>query len=412
MSNIDPNNKMINGPVNIIRLQGDIDGIDKVIYLFLDFHMEVTTQTQCQDIFSKDVQKYFVDSFYHLSKGDRTYDFFLEIYPSELADLKPKRHSGIDYKDKYIEEVVKFFRKVFKYDSKKNKVMVNKLFKNVRLHYIDVRDYYKLTIHDQMSLMIELAHGFMCKDGIDLRELRHIVQFMEIMRDHFELIIDSLEEPTVSNNFKPRIIKHQSDRADVKTLKYLSNKIKTSYKHKNVEKIMNKLVNESIDNFSSSIDYINESIEVLSSYEDQIYGSENSLIRDDNSTTIFGYGLSSYTIRNMIVEIVNRVDKLFDDNFIGFFARLMDIYFLRRFLDKDYITNVIAYTGAMHSNTYIYMLVKYFGFKITDMSHHTMPIKQINNEIKERSLMETQELILPKQLIQCSNMSSFPENFL
>lgn len=33
----------------------------------------------------------------------------------------------------------------------------------------------------------------------------------------------------------------------------------------------------------------------------------------------------------------------------------VDIYFLRRFLDKDYITNGLSYTGSTHSLMYVYI---------------------------------------------------------
>src|SRR5581483_10204310 len=150
----DPTKHLVNGPVNVIRLEGQINDVTKVIYLFMDYHIDTNMQTQCSNIFSQDVQRYFADNFYELSNGDRMYDFFVEIYPTELASeayIKPK--TNVEHKDKYIEEVVKFFRKIFRYSSKKNEVRTNKLFQNIRLHYLDVRDYYKLSFHHHVVQM-------------------------------------------------------------------------------------------------------------------------------------------------------------------------------------------------------------------------------------------------------------------
>ena len=40
----------INGPVNVVRLEGNINDISKVIYFMFDFHNNVNNQTKCNDI--------------------------------------------------------------------------------------------------------------------------------------------------------------------------------------------------------------------------------------------------------------------------------------------------------------------------------------------------------------------------
>ncbi len=408
----DPNLTMINGPVNIIRLEGNVHGINKVLYLFMDYHNNVTSQTQCSNVFSQDVQKYFTDSFFQLSEGTLMYDFFLEIYPSELTKT-PKDFMRKEYKEMYIEEVVKFFQKIFKYDSKKNKVSVNKLFKNVRLHYLDIRNYYKHNVHSDVSEMISIARSFMKNDYINVSNLDVIIDLLNVMKTHLETIVDVL---TSNKKFKPKktkIIKPDTKKLDYDALEYLADKIKGSYKYDDVKKVMNKLIEASINSFENTITEINETREIFMNYADAIHNSKNKLVRDENTTYVYSYGLSPYTIRKMILDIMNRVEILMDEKFIEFFARFTDIYFLRRFLDKDYITNAIAYTGALHSNTYIHVLTKYFDFKITNISHSKInDMEKLTQEVKKRSLMEIQELVLPGTFRQCSNMTDFPPDFL
>lgn len=409
-----PNITMINGPVNVIRLEGQIHNIKKVIYLFMDYHINVMSQTECENIFSVDVQKYFVDNFYRLSnETNKMYDFFLEIYPSELANniheqTKPKK----EYKDKYIEEVVKIFRKIFKYDSKKNKVMVNELFKNVRLHYLDIRDYYKNIVHAKVSKIVKIAKGFMTRDNINLNDLQEIIDLMHIMSEHFNLVSKILAKTNTKNSGLKIIKKQTKIGLDIPMLDHLANKIKSSYNHNDIKKIMLKLINESIQNFNKSIKEINKAIEKFQSYLEKIYRSGSKLTNDTNTTYLYSYGLSEFTIREMIVDIVNTVENIFSEKFIEFFARFTDIYFLRRFLDKDYITNAIVYTGAMHSNMYINILIKNFGFKITHASYSKIKdMDKLNAEIKKKSQMEIQELILPDFFQQCSNLTDFPSDF-
>ena len=93
---------------------------------------------------------------------------------------------------------------------------------------------------------------------------------------------------------------------------------------------------------------------------------------------------------------------------------LMDLYFLRRFLDKDYITNAILYCCAFHTSDIIYILVNEFKFKIT---HSTSDINNINKIITSKNKYELilpygyQLLIKNKTIIQCSDISLFPKNF-
>ena len=411
----DPNTRFVSGPVNVIRLEGDIHGIKKVIYLFMDFHMSVNDQTQCENIFSKDVQKYFTDNFYKLNEGSNIYDFFVELYPTELADDTYKKGiSSKDYKEKYIEEVVKLFRKIFRYDPRKNKVHVNKLFKNVRLHYLDIRDYYKHNIAQRVSEMTDIAADFMSNDSIDLRDLERIIKLMQIMRDHLQYIINVLAKRSDKNIETPKIINYRNRSVlDSRAIEYLANKIKNSYNHPDIKKAMHELIDLSISNFKLAISEIDDASKRFYSYADIINESSGRLVRDENSSYLYTYGLSTNTIRQMIVDIANSVDSLVDERFTEFFARFTDIYFLRRFLDKDYITNAIVYSGAMHSNTYIYFLINFFNFKITHASYSKIKdMNKLTNEIKKRSLMEIQELILPDKFAQCSNMENFPEEFL
>lgn len=128
-------NIYINGPTNIIRLTGQINGINKVLYVMCDWHADIHVQTKCADVRSTDVDKYLVENFDEITNGDKIYDFFLEINPLDLA-YKP-----LDYKEIYINDVRNLFMKSFHIDLNKNIVGKSNEFPNIRFHYIDIRDY-------------------------------------------------------------------------------------------------------------------------------------------------------------------------------------------------------------------------------------------------------------------------------
>lgn len=410
-SNIDPDLIKINGPINIIRLEGNIHGIQKVIYLFMDYHMDVTNQTECSNIFSEDVQKYFANTFYELNDNGKIYDFFLEIYPTELAKRKLVVAKQTDHRDMYIEEVVKFFKKIFRYDPRENRVEISDLFKNIRLHFIDVRDYYKTNITEQINEMKEITREFMARDFIRVADLDRIIDILYFMRQHLDFIVGILTQENYDIT-KAKLISPRKDTINLETLEYITSKIKEKYKYQDVKQEMNRLIAQSVDNFSDTINDIDAAIQQFSDYSKLLSNTGNNLTRDENTLYLYSYGLSIYTIRRMIVDIANRVDMLIDEQFIEYFARFTDIFFLRRFLDKDYITNAIVYTGGLHSNTYVYELVKNFNFKVTHASYSKISdYKKLSKEISNRSLMEIQELILPPKLAQCSDMTNFPANF-
>ena len=76
-------NKFVNGPMNTIRLEGKIGNVSKIIYLFMDFHMPVNHQTECDDIRSNDIDKFLIQTFdksYDINKK-KIFDLFVELNP-------------------------------------------------------------------------------------------------------------------------------------------------------------------------------------------------------------------------------------------------------------------------------------------------------------------------------------------
>ncbi len=85
---------------------------------------------------------------------------------------------------------------------------------------------------------------------------------------------------------------------------------------------------------------------------------------------------------------------------------------MRRFLDKDYITNAITYTGSAHSCTYIEILTQEFDFVITHTSYSTISdLSELNRVVKTKKSTELDEIFYPPILNQCSELSNFPKNF-
>jgi hypothetical protein len=398
MNNLDPTVKLINGPTNIVRLEGNINGINKILYLFMDWHVDVDSQSECTNIFSEDIKKYFADSFYNLNGSDITYDFFVEILPKKLKFPDENNNTNDIIRNKYILQIIKFFDLLFTYDKKRNRVKINDVFNNVRFHYFDVRS--------QMDRNIMAPITYAYDDSYDLL---YKSEDSEILIDIADQLFDALGE---LESFTSILI--NKNRNTSKDILSFVNKIKQSYQHKNVKKIMAQLYINSVNDFKNLIINIRQTIDKIEEYYKIFRNTENTFVKDNKYSGGYGYGYNPITLRNMSTDVLNSCEEIYETA-IETFARLIDIYFLRRFLDKDYITNAIVFSGAAHSNTYVKFLVNYFNFKITHASYSSIKdLSKLEKEIKMRNKknQSIMDLLNPKELFQCSDMTNFPDNFL
>jgi hypothetical protein len=95
------------------------------------------------------------------------------------------------------------------------------------------------------------------------------------------------------------------------------------------------------------------------------------------------------------------------------------MYFIRRFLDKEYIKTGIIYTGGLHLCDIVYILTKYFNFQLTNIYYHHKTFRL--GKIKKLSIKNLEYLkILANNLLtydenleatQCVNLFNFPANF-
>ena len=157
-------NRFINGPINCIRLESDVLGIKKVIYVFMDVHLSLEKQTKCDTIDNKDIRQYLADNLSKIPQTGKTIDLFLEILqPMTLEDLNDSTYKN--YKGIYLEEARDLFLRSFNIDFKKNIVAKSKVFPKARFHYLDVRDRVIRTedfsfINEILDLMRTIYHFF------------------------------------------------------------------------------------------------------------------------------------------------------------------------------------------------------------------------------------------------------------
>ena len=95
----------VNGPFNAFRLEGKINDINKVVYLFGDRHMPIQNETKCDSFLSVDWINYFISTM-KTTDNKIEYDFLFENN-ADIYMFSRTKNDDI-YRRKYIAEISKY----------------------------------------------------------------------------------------------------------------------------------------------------------------------------------------------------------------------------------------------------------------------------------------------------------------
>jgi len=423
MGDIDSKKKYVNGPVNVVRLEGKINDIRKVIYLFMDFHMPLGMQTECNNIYAKQPQTFILDNFLKLPKSGKMVDVFLEETASTILDPYHTTygHSVYDLKGKeltriYIRKIISTFKKLFNYDPDMNKVFKTPVIENLRVHYADIRSMFPQEVWgDDIA---HIVYGVENPNGnIDwvIQYLNRLISFWEKFKNILESCFNDKSSCQVTEYPHTTSLPQPYTEEWEKYIKHILYKMIHVYKYPTVQKKLNRIFGEEITNINKLLKLLNDFIsayleihnKVVSSFE--VKNDPSFFIRNNYYYDTYGRNeIIMNQDRNVLLDISKKIQYYYRVNII-----YMDIFFLRRFLDKDYITNVTAYTGALHSAHYAMVLVQEFGFNITHTALLEQPnVNDLTKKIKSaKHLSEVEYLLYPTILYQCSDLTNFPDLF-
>lgn len=395
----------INGPVNIIRLKGSINGITKIIYIFMDIHVNINGQSKCNK--GVNVVDYIKDTLNEnkVKFPETLYDIFIERNPL-ISSYSLNR---------YLDNVIDMFNDMYVYNDKSN-TSSSKL-SNCRYHFIDIRGWLIneteiIFMHiNKMCSKIWIDKKFLWQDLIDIKDgLSIITSNFTVLYESFYNNCSSPKKPSkyFFNNNPHGNTKYTSSEYS-HNMKYQISKLLSKYNNSNLQNIINTFINENLKiKFIKMFDIMDSYIKLLEYYINTYMDSDinNNLIEDNNSIT---YGISY----NTKIKIIIMLDKLciFLRNTIygDIGGYIMDLYFLKRFLDKSYVTNSISYTGIHHSCFYIFVLVKYFNFTLSHASFASDNIDNINRYIKKISnSSHLLKFFMSPSFSQCSNINKMP----
>ena len=348
----------INGPTNFAHLQGSIDSIDKNIYFFMDSHYDLDNQTRCESFNSIDISQYLYKI---IKETKQPLDFFMEICSTNIDTVITNK------KDIYIKDVISLFKTEFIIKKEDNiDVMCSKNNKNVRLHYLDIRDHLELfdvlnIIDDDMKINVELLINNFNNNEKDtymqniLNNIESIKKKIKIIKHNKKIVLQNK-----LNNYNKT----------TESQKYYLNKVINKYEDNDLKKN----INEFINNYYDTVIY--------SLYKE--FGKLEGYMEKNNT-------IDEKMLYALIESIIGKITDLY--------SLFTDAFLLRRILDKKYVKKAIVYSGRQHSLNCIFFLVKYYDFKIIkiydssekDVNKLTEQIYNADNVFKTYKLFNVDE---------------------
>lgn len=416
---------LVNGPVNAFRLEGKIGDNNKVIYLFGDYHNPISLETKCDSFLSKDFTNYFYSTIRETDNKIK-YDLLFENF-ADIDMFEQYKYSYSNFREKYISELRKYIDSDMDILEFKNKKLENKgsrKFKNLRLHYLDIRsfygsgDYFKLSNdikyfmeqhsnNNQLWIIDRLVVSF-SNLGNELMALGNHLNLKSLQKEmKFENKIKIDDE-----KLSEEIEKYQEYISGKKNrMEKYSQKLFGKYNHENVKKNMmgSILFTFILSEIKKAVKKISICLEKLLQIKElyKITYFDLAQMRDGS----FTYGNDVNEIKKLLSHVNVKNNSIYT-YWMNIFVNITDLYLLRRFLDKDYIERGIVYTGMHHTQNYVQTLVKEFGFKITHADYTKLGIEETNKWLQNNTDEDPGKVLLKPKFKQCVDMDNFPKDFL
>jgi hypothetical protein len=394
--------KKINGPMAVYRMQGNVNGQKKILYLFADQHI---LTHRCQDVVSLDIDQHIVREFNKINNSQDTteYDLFLETYPDIMA------HKSFRSTKSYLSELRNTFNRYIDFNTETNKMTISRFGKKSRLHYIDMRNNKIFDVifeHDKDTM-----YGFQIADRNILKSslLETITKIASLITDLHEFgpSEKKMEEHMTITEFINK--KYDCKKSD-EYLKKIIHKIFNVYTNNNTKKIIQERMIVIIALLEKTAQNIVEIMKKIEDFWIEYDAAAEKLNLSDTGL----YGITYTDLKSKMHQFSEQYSD-YSYEFLNHTAQIMDMYFLRRFIDKTYVTNGIVYTGGYHTIDIIHMLINKFDFELTHSSVNKLSITDLNKNIKnikyERFFQETKNLLCPDIFGQCVDLTGFPESY-
>ena len=410
----------VSGPTNHFLLSHD----NKKINFLMNFPESKEEQTKCENSNTK-IDKYLEDIFKNYNNENKTLDFFLQIGPGEINAENVRVEPVDDSKHIYIDNVKTLYYKYLR-DATKTK--------NIRLHYIDVRNYIAM---DTFSLINDIENSVGKKYLNNIHNILNPLNYILLNLYFMKKVIDHIDKTRVNKDlskydlikfnltdFVETIEKVQSDKnfklfEDSPTFIVLKSgifkiltKILTKYKDDNVKKhvliifeTVKKLLNHVLNITEKLYTYVEIIVNNINKYDDnpvinfidrgeKKYGS--------NYVETYRFAYSELQEKECVDHISNVLLEMYNNMWL-ICAKIMDCFFLRRLLNNVDMVNSIVYTNSANTVFFVWFLTKYFDYKIDEYFYiKNDDIDAVHKIIKNNDDHDKLiPILVPEKIVQC-----------
>jgi hypothetical protein len=385
---------IISGPVNVVRLEGKIGNISKILYIFMDIHHTLNMQTVCTDFDAVPFENYLKKIFRNPANK---LDFFNEDYIDRpnIPDDGQRQ-----WTKNYLGRSINVFNDLRKLKEKFGK------FQNVRVHYFDFRF---LTHFSSILNILNDVKSFIDNNKFNLAPAfgsESDPNILKTILDHTkntEAIFNDLKNAIKAHKEKIKVSKPFVPYSDFSEIKPQQNLEFLDYY---IDKIYNKYSNES--NKNKILTYFHKMILPVFEFVQQKLSNIYSVLEKLGKKRELNINYFPDTMQMTMSIYIDftAIEDAWSDCFVYF----VDMFFLRRFIDKDYIEKCIIYCGGFHGVDYLMFLVRNCNFKITHVANSTVDIDKLNSIVKaENNIYYLTSFFLNN--VQCSDLSHFPNDW-
>lgn len=344
--------KYVSGPILIVKLEGSVNNKKKNIVLFGELHYDKINRNNCEELVDKEDRIFITDYLNEIiTKSNKTIDFFLETDNIFKYKESPKiLKEAFNNKDQPI--LYNLETLFLKYSGPWAKKIKNK-----RFHWTDKRN-------DFENILTLIEDDTVDKSKIFYFTSKHSLKFIKII---LNLMLEALNSKS-----KKDFYSKQNKYTDIFiNINPKINKIDLKLNLRRIFKIISKIF----------FRYNNANIQKK--------------IRE--------------IAKKIIVMFQNNINSNNDISGLNVFTIIIDLYILRRILDKSYISNIINYTGAFHTRIIMFILVKYFNFKITYQyqTNVTTTLKNDSFENIYNSYFSNKLKEIPQQCVEISGLPKY-----
>ena len=399
---------IVNGPVNVFRLNGKIGSVDKTLYIFV--YQRSDTRNECDNIYSIDIESYLYRC---MNKNKSPLDIFVHA----LFRLTPN-NDGTNFLKYHLHRTNDMFSKIINPDKNidRHGEKMSTVLPNVRVHSVLIGDFFRdiVQIHNIAKknlkhMFVKLFNGDVYILPISLDYTKEILRQYTVLVDNVLSAFGSEECNETAMNIRNTIHNMRTKIKDYDVRTMTNNLLDTA--HKRIHHISEKL-GQLINEFNTFVEKNNIS------FQRDPKSIKVQLDLYDGHRYLYSDNIKNESLLTYIEKLLSLFEEI-ESMFKSAYGIIYVAMTLRRFLDKEYITRGLINDEMSFFTEYmLVILMSTFKFNLTNVAYATVNLSDLVKEItKCKTIFEIDEdngqdfrkYLYRPTFSLCSDMTNFPD---